>query len=247
MNNWKFIAKYGKNKIVQRTYIFLFLVPFLITTLVKFDLSKIIEAIPFSWHMFFYSSVSFTLGNIVYQLFAPSIIKDNSSFYEFSSQSKNWDHMNMYAEELNIPFDEYTAELKNYRGDRYYDIFTIEENEEFLKTVPSSKHRMYNFLYEYFRQQKSTTPPSRLGFGHVADNPEFNFKTYKHYGEELEKNSKHNLKVAFWKIFEFAKTERKKSRIICLILYTIGTILISIVTINSIYIVIKSGITIWIN
>lgn len=247
MNNWKFIAKYGKNKIVQRTYIFLFLVPFLITTLVKFDLSQIIEAIPFSWHMFFYSSVFFTLGNLVYQFFAPSIIKDNNSYYEFSTESKNWDHMNIYAEELKIPFDEYTTELKNYRGENYHDVFTKEQNQEFLQTIPAAKHKMYNFLYEYFRQQRTTTPPSRLGFGHVADNPEFNFETYKHYGEELNRNTKHNLRVAFWKIYEFAKTERNTSRTICLILYIVGTALISLVTINSIYIVIKNGLTIWIN
>lgn len=247
MNNWKFITRYGKNKIVQRTYIFLFLVPFLITTLVKFDLSRIIEAIPFSWHMFFYSSVFFTLGNLVYQLFAPSIIKDNNSYYDFSLESKNWDHLDLYAEELNIPFDDYTAELKSYRGERYHDIFTKEQNDTFIQSVPASKHRMYNFLYEYFRKQKTTTPPSRLGFGHVADNPTLNFETYKHYGEELDRNSKHNLKVAFWKVYEFAKTERNTSRTICLILYIIGTALISLVTINSIYIVVKNGLTVWIN
>ena len=247
MNNWKFIAKYGKNKIVQRTYIFLFLVPFLITTLVKFDLSIVIEAIPFSWHMFFYSSVFFTLGNLVYQIFAPSIIKDNNSYLEFSTESKNWDHMNMYSEELKIPFDSYRTDLKNFRGQSYHDIFTKEQNEEFIKTVPASKHRMYNFLYEYYRQQKTTTPPSNLGFGHVPDNPQFNFETYKHYGQELNRNTIYNLRVAFWKIYEFANTERNTSRIICLIFYVIGTILISLVTINSIYIVIKNGLTVWIN
>ena len=112
LNNWNFISKYGKNRFVQRTYIFLFAVPFLITTLQKFDLVKVIDSIPFSWHMFFYSSVFFTVGNILYHFFAPSIIKENKSFKQFSNESKNWDHIDQYAEELNIPFDEYKDDVK---------------------------------------------------------------------------------------------------------------------------------------
>ena len=239
INNWKFISRFGKNGFVKRTYIFLILLPFTISTLKKFRLEHVIDSIPFSWHMFFFSAVFFTIGTIIYNLFAPSIIKENSSYADFRNAGKDWDHIDMYAEEHKIPFDDYVNKEKEFKNKHGITYMTSEAFDEFIKTIDEKDKAMFKFLYGYYRKQKSANP--NLNFGTSDRSEEVEFKKYEHYVNQLEKNSQYNLKAAFWKIYEYAKFEKLTARSICLIAFIIGTIFTVIVTLNSIYIVISNG------
>jgi len=237
--NWEFLSKFGKNKLVKRTYVFMFIVPFIISILTKLNLVNVIDSIPFSWHALFYSAVFFTIGNILYEIFSPSIVKENYSFTDFQAAKKNWDHMNKYSDKLKLPFNEYLLYYRKYKSDRgiQHD-FDVVEND-YLETVESNKKELYKFLFDYYRGQKTAIPSDRYNFGQEIS-AELRYSQYRDYKDDLEKNNESNLSIVFWKLYEYAKYRNKSAIIFSFIFYFIGLLLISIVTANSILIVIKS-------
>jgi len=110
--NWNTIAIFGKNKTINRSYIFLFIVPVIAKFLSKInpDVSitiggykfELLFDLPFSWKLLFLSALMFSIGSLLYNLFAPSIIKENKSFGEFVAERKTNYHMAEYLTELNL-------------------------------------------------------------------------------------------------------------------------------------------------
>ncbi len=91
------------NKIVKSTYIWLAVVPIF----AKFS-SKLEDVIsinyqgkeyliditlPFSWQLFFFSSLCFVIGNVLYTWFSPDIIKNYIDFNDFTSSGRGFKHL----------------------------------------------------------------------------------------------------------------------------------------------------------
>ncbi|TXN37718.1 hypothetical protein FVB32_05365 [Flagellimonas hymeniacidonis] len=110
--NWVLISALGKNKIVNSSYIYLFIVPVLAKLLSKVNSPliflfngkehELIIELPFNWTIFYFSALFFTIGSIIYNWRAPSIIKENKSFGSFLIAKKNMDHLFQYAEEIGM-------------------------------------------------------------------------------------------------------------------------------------------------
>jgi len=217
------------------------ILPFLVSLLTSLKMNSIIDAIPFSWHVLFYSAVFFTSGNLIYQIFAPSIIKENNSFADYRIVNKNWSHLRKYAIELDLcledeEFNQRFEDYKNKIGVTFD--FEVPEND-FINLIEEKQKRNYIFLFDLNNSLRKTIPPSSYHYGHQLT-PELEFNKTIHYGEELKKNSDYNLSIAFWKLYEIAKYFNRSAIVFSLILYFIGTIGVSIVMINSVWIVFKS-------
>lgn len=107
LSNWKTWISWGSlraihnSKFISSMYVWLFFVP-----VIKKFLSKINEPFefsfvganriyeldlqsPFSWDMFFYSALFFVMGNIVFVLAAPKLIKYFKDYGEYFGSNKN--------------------------------------------------------------------------------------------------------------------------------------------------------------
>ncbi len=103
---WENLKTINKNQIVSSTYIWLVIVPFIakltskLENTIAFTFSgKVYEidlVLPFSWQLFFLSALAFVLGNIVYIIFCPKIIKDYRNASEFIATGKHQGELYIY-------------------------------------------------------------------------------------------------------------------------------------------------------
>lgn len=63
-------------------------------------------SLPFSWIAFFFASVFFSIALLIFQLFAPAIVKDHPSYFHFQSDGKSRYQLKKYGEEVNFGIDE---------------------------------------------------------------------------------------------------------------------------------------------
>ncbi|OPL17254.1 MAG: hypothetical protein AVO38_05490 [delta proteobacterium ML8_D] len=60
-------------------------------------------SLPFTWYLFFFSALSFSVGNILFLFRCPLIVKENDSLEDFNREGKVRKHLELYAS--NISFD----------------------------------------------------------------------------------------------------------------------------------------------
>ena len=241
-SRWSFLSNFGKNKIVKRTYVYLFFVPFIINTLNKFGFQEIIDSIPFSWQMFFLSAIMFTIGSIVYFLFAPKIILENDSFAEFKNTGKIYEHIKEYMKEIELDF-EYAQERwvefakKNNLNPQEVDPDKKSEFLTFFRIKYPLKEDTLNFIFDYWVSRRNYSETANK----ISLPKGYNILDAKLLQEFKDAQFEKDLKYDFKKTFEFADTYRKIARYLCASFYFAGMILFSLVTLNSILIVFKMG------
>jgi len=112
MVNWKLISKLGKNRFVNNSYIYLFFVPILAKLLNKINSPLLFQIgdkthvlileLPFSWALFYFSALFFTVASIVYNYKVPTIIQENNSFGDFLNDRKGMLHLFEYCKDLSL-------------------------------------------------------------------------------------------------------------------------------------------------
>lgn len=110
--DWFKLRFIPNNKIIKSMYIWIVIVPICVKlanhmdsflelnifgTIIKLEIS-----LPFNWFIFFFAACLFQLGNIIYLVFCPKIIKDNLTFANFINDKKIKEHLFQYAEEVKI-------------------------------------------------------------------------------------------------------------------------------------------------
>jgi len=90
---WSNIKTLGNSKIVKSSYLWIVIVPILAKTLDK--LNEVITinvfgaqislnfTLPFTWKIFFFASLFFALGQLIFNIYCPPIIKNFQSFTDF--------------------------------------------------------------------------------------------------------------------------------------------------------------------
>ena len=226
---WEFISKYGKNTFVKNSYIYLIIVPFLAKLLSKLEnpLKIILSGIeykfdlslPFSWILFYFAALAFTIGYIIFFIRAPNIIKENVNFSDFSDAKKNFNHLNGYLANMGIN-DYYIEELgldtisvKSYGIDHATQVLKGKKKPKELEKI-LQKIEVYNCLHSNSKDfnQNKTLNDSLSESGYVS--------------------------LSFWAIYTYAdRIFSSNWKIASLAFFIIGTILISIVFIqNMIYV-----------
>ncbi len=95
---WSDLATFGRMRSLQAMSIWLFVVPIMVKATEQVDQpimifgAKFIIELPFSWYIFYFAAVFFTLANIIYQLRCPGLIRHYYNFrtYRDSGQSYHY-------------------------------------------------------------------------------------------------------------------------------------------------------------
>lgn len=104
---WTCLKSLQKTAIVKSTYIWLFFVPLVAKSLSKIEkdvLSIEINSVvysfdlelPFSWVMLFMSALLFVIGNVIYLVSAPKIIKIYDNYGDFLSKGDSFNALLQY-------------------------------------------------------------------------------------------------------------------------------------------------------
>ena len=222
--NWKIISFFGKSPVINKSYVYLFLVPALakilsrINSPLKFFLGnteyEIVLALPFSWKIFFFSALLFSLGALCYNIFAPTIIKENSSFGEFLTDKKNFSHLFAYGENVGIA-SKWISDSGLDARDMQQLNFAYLIPDGFIENIPEKKRdffvkklRLYNSLHTGNTTYDDTKPTK--------------------------------LENSFWTLFEFSNSKKPFFLFLTTVFYVAGFILISIVFVQSILLVLNS-------
>jgi len=112
---WSQLKFLPSNRLIKSMGYWLFIVPIaakilshvntpVLLKLYDYDLHLDLS-LPFSWYAFFFSALFFSVGNIFYMIWCPTIVKDHLSFAGFFGDGKTIEHLEDYANEISINFD----------------------------------------------------------------------------------------------------------------------------------------------
>ena len=96
--SWSSMKRFGKSRVLQSSYIWLFFVPIVAKSLSRIseifhvnlfgnDLTIVLK-LPFSWEVWFYASCWFAIASFLFSIYCPQIIRDYDRYDEFSGEGK---------------------------------------------------------------------------------------------------------------------------------------------------------------
>lgn len=237
---WSELSGLGKNHLVTRTYLFLPLVPFIVSVLSRIDIATeasgvkfhLLQAVPFSWKVFFWCAFSFTVGSVIFQLFAPKIIRENRTWYDFENAGKTWGHLMNYLLELGIDYEKWTKVIIDVSEEDGFDL------ETFLSNYSPSDKNQLEFVIKNRRDLRQTFIP------HFSsdDTPESSFQKSQAYRQNLNEDGNENTKTTFWNTFKKADNFNKKAKEICYVSFIIGFLLLAWLLLHNVWIVLTQTI-----
>ena len=221
--NWKRVSVFGKNKLINRSFVYLFIVPMLAKLLSKIEspLSLIIGGaelevvldLPFSWKLFFFSALLFTVASLLYHFISPPIINENISFGDFLNHKKNRTHIRQYMNHLEI-------------------------NREWLITVGVD----VDILEEYNGLQGCLKSFDFYKTKWRRNHALRKIEIYHHLNRWLfddTSSSEDSLELSFWLLYRESNRSRMLGLIVTAFMYLGGFVLISVVLVQSVIEVIK--------
>ncbi len=96
--NWSALNKLGKSKLISSSYFWIFFVPLVAKlfsnienpiSLLIFDATIVLNLTPpFSWNIFYFSSVFFSAASLIYIFWCPKIVSDFDGFSSFKDAGR---------------------------------------------------------------------------------------------------------------------------------------------------------------
>lgn len=122
MMTWSSLKRIAEIRLVKSMYIWLFIVPIAANTLagvkenVSFSLGgqvhQLALGLPFSWSVFFFSALLFSVASGMYFYHCPKIIKENGSYGDFKDNARSIFHLATYASEIDETSDSIRDKLE---------------------------------------------------------------------------------------------------------------------------------------
>lgn len=110
--HWNKLSKIGKLRIINRTYIYLIIVPIVakIFEKVSSPLSvpfmgpefQLTLELPFSWKLIYLAALVFTIASILFNGFIPNMIEENNSYGDFLASNKTISHLSDYLDNIGV-------------------------------------------------------------------------------------------------------------------------------------------------
>jgi hypothetical protein len=154
--NWDQLRPIQNNKIVNSLYIWLVIVPVAAKLLSKIENELTITLgnqdivldmrLPFSWELFFFSALCFVVGNILYLMFCPAIIKDHTNYGNFKEVGGTDAHLSDYRDQILKFRADLISQLKKSAGIEQGKLSEHEKNEE-------TKNLFWG-IYNYFNETR---------------------------------------------------------------------------------------------
>lgn len=252
MHKWSNIKVLGENKMINKSYVYLFLVPALAKIFEKVNSPlnlkmfgeefEIVFELPFTWQVFFFSALFFTIGAIIYTFCAPSIVKDNNSFGDFFNEKKNFSHIDEYLEEIFWDKSFYShitwgvilkymdkSDITHLDKSIYYDFVLVESEKESPSYIPLDKMSILKTGVYTTLESKRYSEVMEIKLLWTLIQHEY----YKKF------NNQGGLERSFWLVYNLSNRKRRSYWWCSMISYTIGILLIAWVIIQSVLTVIK--------
>lgn len=112
---WSKIEPLSKLVVVRSMYIWIIVVPILAKTFEHIgEKAKVVVfghyfevqlSLPFSWTLFYFSALFFTLANILFQFRCPTIIKENRDYSAFTASRRGVEHLDKYIFEVDMNWE----------------------------------------------------------------------------------------------------------------------------------------------
>ncbi len=109
-STWSKLKAIENSKIVQSMYVWLLIVPLTAKFFSKIENTLHLTisgntyefdlVLPFTWVIFFFSALSFTLANIIFISVAPLIIKENDNYGDFTNSGRDQNHLVKYIDNI---------------------------------------------------------------------------------------------------------------------------------------------------
>ncbi|QCX01153.1 hypothetical protein FGM00_13915 [Aggregatimonas sangjinii] len=230
MISWKSISIFGNSQLINRSYIYLFIVPIFAKLLSKLQsplkfkiegkIYELVLELPFSWTMFFASAFLFTIASILYYYAAPSIIKENKSFGTFLIDRKDIPHISNYAEGMGITR-------------KWFVGIGMGEHEDFSPLV------LFENLKHQSDELKEETVIDIEEIKKISNQKKL--KVYKEVHRKRPPNEEKEefMQSKFWSVYDYANSSKKTSRIICASLYGLGFAFILVVILQGAWTVLQ--------
>ncbi len=109
---WETLSRIQRTRHVKSMYIWLFVVPVIANLLSQVDSAANVTIfayqfivplkLPFSWKIFYFSALCFSISNFLYLVRCYSIIKDNRSYSDFEMEGKGKGQLLCYSQEVGV-------------------------------------------------------------------------------------------------------------------------------------------------
>lgn len=132
-------------------------------------------SLPFSWKVFFLSALLTSLGNLIYSLTCPAIIRDYSNFRDFENQGEGADKLRRLFEELIM---KYQTQLSLEHLKKTLDDFADSFSEPISK-VPLRKTESHLRAVEFVSKIKFKREFLGDAFGRIRDLAEYLSKCWR--------------------------------------------------------------------
>ncbi len=161
--DWATLEKIQKVRIVQSTYVWIFIVPVLakalsriedpIKMMVFYQKFELHTSLPFSWWVFYFAAISFVLANLIFIWKCPKIVKDHNDFGDFLAKKKGEAHLYYYATQLDNQYNDFIHFLSE---NRLVNQFEEHERTQFDYEVKMSDafwgiHDVHNVIRRFWR------------------------------------------------------------------------------------------------
>ncbi|EGQ7683722.1 hypothetical protein IZS58_004673 [Vibrio parahaemolyticus] len=112
-SSWCDLKKIGDTKFVNSMYVWIFVVPLLVKAFEYVEDEKLVfqvfkqpipisTTLPFSWAMFYFSALCLALGNLVYLIKCPKIIKEHPTYQSYLNEGKKLKQLAQYCEDISF-------------------------------------------------------------------------------------------------------------------------------------------------
>lgn len=220
--DWKVLKKFADIKLVKFSYVWIIIVPVLAKLLIKVGdvlpikigevTFNINLSLPFSWQMFFFAALFFSLAQFIFNLVCPEIVKDFENQREFENDGKTVIQLGSYFKKLL---------LCRKKGD-------YNKNGVFLEFV-KKKDRINNAkdIATVYIAHLNDDTQSKIGSGVSANDFEKTLDTLKLLSSERKK-------AIFEYVYTVFKVQNPITRIIVCLFYVLGFILSACVLLQNI-------------
>lgn len=226
---WSNLSILGQNKFIQSSYFWFAFVPIVakalnginktLTFVIINQELKVNLSLPFSWKLLFFGSLFFSIGNLIYLIYCPQLIKKYKSFNDFESEGRTERELLILLVEI---VNKFTNENK-YK-------FAIKDSD-LVKCVAYNLRGLHNnikqenghLLAQYYNTTQSIKEISKS----------INDYLYQPSITIFNKSS------TFWSIRELLNNVNTIPRVLVSILYLIGLVFTAIILFNNIYAVIN--------
>ena len=222
VTDWKVLKKFADIKLVKFSYIWIITVPVLAKLLMKIGdvlpikigevTFNINLSLPFSWQMFFFSALSFSLAQFIFNLVCPEIVKDFKNQREFENDGKTVIQLGSYLKDLVLC-----------RNNSDY-----KKSGVFLELV-KKEHKMNNAKDIATQYLAHLNADQQFSIGSGVSANDFEKAT-----DILRPLTSERKKAIFEYVYAVCKVQNPITRIIVVLLYMLGFILSAVVLLQNV-------------